>query len=546
MKTLRSCFAVLATSLLAQCAAAANLVDAGWLAKNLQSPDVVVLDASPMHAKGHIPGAIPVDAMSVASFGVRDGSTKVLEGIFQAAGVSADKKIVIYDQGGTWFGPRVFFAMQYHGFPTSNLYLLDGGFAKWQADGLPVTQDATPAPKAGTFKVKSPNEEMRSRVPELVTASGDRSKVLVDALGPEYHYGAAAFFNKAGHIPHAVSLPAEDFFNADKTFKSPTEIRKMAALYGVRPEQEVHSHCGGGGAAAVPYFALKQIAGFSKVKLAVESQMGWLQDDRDLPFWTYATPSMLREVEWLGTWGSPMMRMYGVSNVSVVDVRAPAAYAQGHVPFALNVPAETFRGAANTPARLAEALAAAGVNPSHEAVIVSGAGVTKDAALAYALLEKVGQTKVSIFTESLDSVDSLDKMARMKFGVTKEATVIGQPTKPGQMAVAPSAYPATNVRSGVTIADPKAGGGAYPKVFIASGAAVPARSVEGKVVHVPYTELLKPDGNPKLAKDIWALLKKAGVSPYAELVAYSDDPGEAAVNYFVLKLMGYPDIKLMI
>jgi thiosulfate/3-mercaptopyruvate sulfurtransferase len=546
MKSLRAFLVVLAASFVAQCAAAANLVDAAWLAKNLQSADVVVLDASPMHAKGHIPGAVPVNAMSVASFGVRDGSTQVLEKIFQSAGVSADKKIVIYDEGGSWFAPRVFFAMQYHGFPVSNLYLLDGGFAKWQADGLPVTRDATPAPKAGTFKVKSPDEQMRSRIPELVAASGDRSKVLLDALGPEYHYGAAAFFNKAGHIPHAVSLPADDFFNADKTFKSPAEIRKMAALYGVRPEQEVHSHCGGGGAAAVPYFALKHLAGFSKVKLAVESQMGWLQDDRDLPFWTYASPSMVREVEWLGTWGSPMMRMYGVSNVSVVDVRAPASYAQGHVPFALNVPAETFRGAAGAPARLAEALSAAGVNPAHEAVVVSGAGVTKDAALAYAMLEKLGQAKVSIFTESLESVDSLDKMARMNFAVTKEATVVGKPTKPGQMVVPPAAYPATNVRGGVTIADPKAGSGAYPKVFIASGAAVPARAVDGKVVHVPYTELLKPDGTPRPAKDIWAVLKKAGVSPYAELVAYSDDPGEAAVNYFVLRLMGYPDVKVLL
>jgi 3-mercaptopyruvate sulfurtransferase SseA len=162
------------------------------------------------------------------------------------------------------------------------------------------------------------------------------------------------------------------------------------------------------------------------------------------------------------------------------------------------------------------------------------------------MLEKLGQKKVSIFTESLDSVDSLDKLARVNFGLTKEATAVGKPTKPGQMAVAPSAYPATNVRSGVTIADAKTGGGAYPKVFIASGSAVPSRAVDGKVVHVPYTEMLKPDGTPKPAKDIWAVLKKAGVSPYAELVAYSDDPGEAAVNYFVLKLMGYPDIKLLI
>jgi hypothetical protein len=29
-------------------------------------------------------------------------------------------------------------------------------------------------------------------------------------------------------------------------------------------------------------------------------------------------------------------------------------------------------------------------------------------------------------------------------------------------------------------------------------------------------------------------------------VCFSDDPGEAAANYFILKLMGYPDIKMLV
>jgi hypothetical protein len=39
---------------------------------------------------------------------------------------------------------------------------------------------------------------------------------------------------------------------------------------------------------------------------------------------------------------------------------------------------------------------------------------------------------------------------------------------------------------------------------------------------------------------------KAGVPRSAELVCVADDPGEAAVNYFILKLMGYPDVKVLV
>lgn len=544
----------LACSLLAAGPAAAalddNLVDGAWLKKNLESQDVLVLDTSPrpMHARAHIPGAVPVDVMMfmLASFSGRDVSAQEMERMYQAVGIDpARNRIVIYDQGGSWLAPRLFFQLVYHGYPAERLAILDGGMAKWQADGHPVTKDPTPAPKPGSFKVTRVNEQERTRPAELVAASGDRkANVLVDAMGTDNHYGSGTF-GMGGHIPHAVSMPAEDFYNADKTFKSPEEIRRMAALFGIRPDQEIHSHCGGGGAAAVPYFALKHLAGHSKVKLSVESQMGWLQDDRALPFWTYGAPAMMRDADWLPAWGGRMMRMYGVSKVSVVDVRAPAAYAQGHVPFAVSVPGESFRSHAGDPKKLAELLGASGVDPSHEAVIVSGGGVTKDAALAYVVLEKLGQKKVSIFMDSLESVESLDKMARMNFGVTKEATIVGKPAKPTDMAVPPAKYTAT-LKDGVTLADAKAAGGAYPKVFIASGKALPGRAVEGKVVHVPYSELLKPDGTPKDAKDIWAILSKAGVPRYAELVSFSDDPGEAAVNYYLLKLMGYPDVKALL
>jgi len=109
---------------------------------------------------------------------------------------------------------------------------------------------------------------------------------------------------------------------------------------------------------------------------------------------------------------------------------------------------------------------------------------------------------------------------------------------------APTAYRA-DPRPGIVVRDVSTAG-LYPKVYIASGKSLPARVPEGKVVHVPYTDLVNADGTPKAAKDLWAILVKAGVPRYAELVSVSDDPGEAAANYFILKLMGYPDVKVLL
>ncbi len=171
--------------------------------------------------------------------------------------------------------------------------------------------------------------------------------------------------------------------------------------------------------------------------------------------------------------------------------------------------------------------------------MISGAGLTRDAALAFVLLEKLGQKKVSVF------MDSAEKCAQLGFAATTDPTVVGPRKGPQDLSIPPTTYP-VNLRKDVMITDAKTSRGVYPKVFIASGKDVPARAQDGKVVHVLYTELLNADGTPKAAKDIWNILTKAGVPRYAELICFSDDPGEAAVNYFVLRLMGFPDIKVWV
>jgi thiosulfate/3-mercaptopyruvate sulfurtransferase len=516
-----------------------NLVDVRWLERNLRSPNVLILDASPapVYAAQHIPGAV---GASMLVYGAEDKPAIEMERLFQSWGISPGKTIVLYDSGGTYLATRVLFSLYYHGYPAKDLVILDGGLSKWQEAGLPVTKEVTPAPKPGSFKVGAYKDEVRGRLPEVLTASGDPARnVLVEALGPDWHFGEVQVFDRAGHIPNGILLPSADLFKPDKTFKSPEELRQMLAYLGIKPEQEIYTYCGGGVAASGPFFALKFILDYPKVKLFAESELGWLSDERELPYWTYDAPSLMRDTQWLQWWSGERLRTFLGARVSIVDVRPADAYRNGHVPFALNVPVDVFRDNFGRPERLAEVLGAAGVDPSLEAVVVAGAGLTKEAALAFVELERLGQKRVSVF------MDSMEKWAQLGFPVAKDPTVVGPKKAPGDLAVPLTAYPGNNVRRNVVMADPKSSQGIYPKVFIASGSNVPARAPNGTVVQVPYTDLLNPDGSPKPAKDIWKILTKAGVPRYAELVCFSDDPGEAAVNYVILKLMGFPDIKVL-
>ena len=312
-------------------------------------------------------------------------------------------------------------------------------------------------------------------------------------------------------------------------------------IAGIKPTQQIYAHCGGGIAASVPFFAAKVMLNYPNVKLYKESQLEWLRDDCGLPFWTYDAPNMMREKQWLSGWNRPMVRMFGASKINLIDVRPADAYKQGHIPYAVNIPAAVFQQQLTTPANLAGVLAAHGVNPAFETVIVSGGGVNISSALAYLLLEKLGQKKLSLLMESVDDWAT----SGAAFTLAKEATVIGAATSPKELAVPATFYPA-NLRADVVISPPTASVGAYPKIYIASGKNIPASMADGKVIHLPYSELLNPDGTPKPAKDIWNILVKAGLPRYAEIICVADEPGDAAANYFVLKLMGYPDVKVMV
>lgn len=513
------------------------LASVGWLAKNLGRPDLLVLDASPLpvHRQGHIPGAVHANSLA---FGPTDLPLAEVERRLRAWGVSPGLQVLIYDPGGTYMATRMFWDMVHHGLPAKNLLILDGGMAKWRASGGAVSKDPTPTPPPGTVSITTLNPEVRVKLPEFLAATGDpRANVMLEALDPSYYFGGAAFLDRGGHVPHATLMPAEDFYNADKTFKSPAEIERMLKHLGVRPEQQILTYCGGGGAAAVPFFALKYMLGYPQVKMFAESQLGWLRDERELPLWTYSAPHLARDTPWLKAWASPMLKAFGLSTVSVIDLRPAEAFKLGHIPLAVNLPMQAVKSQANDLKQLAALLGQAGVNPAHEAVLVSEGGLNENSALAFLLLERLGQHKVSVFT------DSVERWAELGHDVARPAATPG-PGQPTTLASAQAKPYVAAPRPDTLVTDPRRAEGLFPKVYVASGAQMPGQRPQGRVLHLPYAQFVGADGRPKAAKDIWLTLNKAGLPRYAEVVVFADSLGEAAVNYFIFRLMGFADVKV--
>jgi len=143
--------------------------------------------------------------------------------------------------------------------------VLDGGYAKWSAEGRVVSTDPT-QPTPATFDI--------ARVTPTVNATGVMASIprqgllILDARAAERYRGETEPFDPvAGHIPGARNRPHTQNLNADGTFKEPAFLRAEfgAILDGVPHDQVVHQ-CGSGVTACHNILAM-EIAGLTGTRL---------------------------------------------------------------------------------------------------------------------------------------------------------------------------------------------------------------------------------------------------------------------------------------
>ena len=269
-----------------------TLISTDDLEARLAEPDIVICDVRhdlgrpdtwgrAQYDAGHVPGAIfvHVDTDLSAPRTGKNGrhplpTPEQAARNFGRLGIGQGKEVVAYDQGGGAYAARLWWMLRWLGFDA--VAVLDGGFAKWSAEGRVVSTDpAEPAP--ATFRI--------GRVTPTVNATGvmasipRRQLLIVDARAPERFRGETEPLDPvAGHIPGARNRPHAQNLNADGTFKEAAFLRAEfgTLLDGVSHEQVVHS-CGSGVSACHNILAM-EIAGLAGTRLYPGSWSEWCAD----------------------------------------------------------------------------------------------------------------------------------------------------------------------------------------------------------------------------------------------------------------------------
>jgi len=270
-----------------------TLISTADLAARLGAPDLAIVDVrhelsqpdawgAEQYAAGHVPGArfAHLDRDLSAPKTGRNGrhplpTPEACAAVFGRLGIGAGTQVVCYDQQPGMYASRLWWMLRWLGHDA--VAILDGGWARWIAEGRPVAT-AVPPPGKATF---TPRASAAGAVAvEAVAASlPSRSLLLLDARAPERFRGETEPLDPvAGHIPGATNRPYAQNLNPDGTFKSATTLRaEFGALIGDRPLGTVVHQCGSGVTACHNLLAM-EIAGLAGTKLYPGSWSEWVAD----------------------------------------------------------------------------------------------------------------------------------------------------------------------------------------------------------------------------------------------------------------------------
>ena len=238
----------------------ARLMTFDALQARIAEPKLRLLDARPKadYDKGHIPGAIWVDAKAVEALAAKPGALNdrgAWEAWIAPLGIGEDTEVVVYDASRQLSAARIWWLLGYLG--VENVSLIDGNFPLWEKEKRPITTDATKVePKP--FQVAFRNDRHATKE-DVLSALGAKTATIVDARSTGEYTGKEKRSKRAGHVPSACSLEWSTLVDKDGRFLDETSLKAKLAKAGVKPGAPVITHCQGGGRASVNAFVLERL-----------------------------------------------------------------------------------------------------------------------------------------------------------------------------------------------------------------------------------------------------------------------------------------------
>ena len=253
-----------------------SLVSTDWVAEHGGDANVRLVEVdvdTSAYEQGHIVGAVGWNWQSQLQQPVqRDlASREEIEQLCSGAGIGNDTTVILYGDNNNWFAAWAFWQLKYYGH--SDVRLMNGGRAKWEAEGRPMTTDV-PSHAATSYAASDGDQSIRAYRDQVLTLVNAGNISLVDVRSPAEFSGELLAppaapqegSQRGGHIPGASNIPWGQAVDEDGTFKSADALRELYGAQGIDGSRETIAYCRIGERSSHTWFALTQLLGFENVR----------------------------------------------------------------------------------------------------------------------------------------------------------------------------------------------------------------------------------------------------------------------------------------
>jgi thiosulfate/3-mercaptopyruvate sulfurtransferase len=253
------------------------LVDTEWVAQHLNDSNVRIVEADedPLlyEAIGHIQNAVKLDWHTDVQDPVRRDfvNRADFEALMRRYGIANDTTVVFYGDKNNWYAAYSFWLFKLYGHKDARI--MNGGRAKWEAEGKPYTKDV-PQPTPAQYTAQEADTTIRAFRRQVEDQLAQGNAALVDVRSPDEYTGKLLHMvnypqegaQRGGHIPGAQSIPWATAAAPDGTFKAADELRAIYGGKGITSDKPVITYCRIGERSAHTWFVLTQLLGYSSVR----------------------------------------------------------------------------------------------------------------------------------------------------------------------------------------------------------------------------------------------------------------------------------------
>lgn len=237
---------------------------------------IIDLSATDNYLRGHIPGAIHVDATRLLC-GQGDVPNKIphadqLSALFSEIGLTAERHVIVYDdQMGPWAGRMIW---TLHSIGHQHCSFLNGHLNAWINAGFALQTSVNTATDSGYSATL--NKDYLADISYITHHLEDSDHIILDVRSAaEYKGDKVINAKRGGHIPGAVNYEWTRALISDQGQLRPMdEIQADLAALGITKDKTIITHCQTHRRSGLSYVFTKHL-GFDKVRCYDGSWFEW-------------------------------------------------------------------------------------------------------------------------------------------------------------------------------------------------------------------------------------------------------------------------------